>query len=358
MMATIDIDQLKLHERYISCDVHSSGSLLLWNYNKRCQYDNVWNEYTKTTRGLITKPDGTIVSRPFKKFFNLNASEESKFENLPNEIPNAYEKLDGSLGIQYPFDDNPCITTRGCFTSPMAQWATKWIQSKYKLSDFNPAWTYLHEIIYPENRIVIDYHGRSELALLAVIETETNIEQDYIAEANRLNLAFAREFSFNDINELIEKSKNMPADEEGFVLKFPNGLRVKIKSEEYLRLHRVLSSISNMSVWESLKKTGSIDGVLETIPDEFHPQLKEIETTLREEYRKTKEMAQAGFEECKNLPSRKEQAKLIFSKPCYKDIQGIIFTLIDNYSIRELLWKHIKPQTRIVVTKAEAESDS
>ena len=96
-------------------------------------------------------------------------------EHLPNEPFEVYEKLDGSLGILYWLGDEPYIATRGSFESPQAQIATELLRA-YDLSGLDRRRTYLFEIIYPENRIVVNYDDRRELVLLAIIDTATGRE--------------------------------------------------------------------------------------------------------------------------------------------------------------------------------------
>jgi len=157
----------------------------IWNYTPVCQFDNIWDEYTTVCRGLITNQHGEILYRPFPKFFNLGQREETMLANLPAEIPQFREKLDGSLGIIYELDGLVHVATRGSFVSEQAQWATKWIQLQMRIKpeSFLPRHTYLGEIIYPGNRIVVDYKGLSELVLLAVIDTETGLDMRLVEAA-------------------------------------------------------------------------------------------------------------------------------------------------------------------------------
>src|SRR5262249_36061422 len=125
---------------------------------------------TLSCRGLITDEAGTIVARPFQKFFHL-----AQMETLPDEPFEVYEKLDGSLGILYWLGEKPYMATRGQFDSRQAQVATRLLQ-RYDLPALDRRLTYLFEIIYPENRVVVNYGDRRELVLLAVIETATGYE--------------------------------------------------------------------------------------------------------------------------------------------------------------------------------------
>ena len=164
----------RVEDGLISAQKHDTLQLIIWNYTQTCQFSKAWDEYTMAARGLITDLEGNVVARPFKKFFNIDEREETKIENLPTETPDVYTKYDGSLGILYFDGDLPCIATRGSFNSDQAKWATEWIQTKFlKKSDFLEGYTYLFEIIYPENRIVVDYGKERNVCYLTSRETET-----------------------------------------------------------------------------------------------------------------------------------------------------------------------------------------
>ena len=68
-------------------------------------------------------------------------------------------------------------------------------------------------------------------------------------------------------------------DKEGYVIKFKNGFRMKIKGDEYVRLHKILTNISNRDIWEYLKDNKPFDELLEKVPDEFNDWVK---TTIRD----------------------------------------------------------------------------
>ena len=126
----VNLAEFRNREKYISERKHDTLDLIIWNYKNSCQFDNAWDEYTTMARGLITDLEGNIVARPFKKFFNINTFEGTKIEELPAEIPEITEKLDGSLGILYPDNENYAISTRGNFNSEQAEFATKLIKEK------------------------------------------------------------------------------------------------------------------------------------------------------------------------------------------------------------------------------------
>ncbi len=90
---------------------------IIYNYSRTCQYENKWDEITKSCRGLILDQDGNVVAKGFDKFFNI---EEHNLENIPNEPFEVFEKLDGSLGILFWYQGKWILATKGSFVSEQA----------------------------------------------------------------------------------------------------------------------------------------------------------------------------------------------------------------------------------------------
>lgn len=337
----IDLQELRNREKYISERKHDNLDLIIWNYKNSCQFDNAWDEFTMMCRGLITDLEGNIIARPFKKFFNINTLEGTKIEELPAEIPEITEKLDGSLGILYPVGESFAIATRGNFNSEQATFANEFIKGKDY--DFKKGYTYLFEIIYPENKIVVDYGNLKDIVLLAVINTETGEEIDYLEEGHRLGLSCAVKMGKN-LEELLLSMDSLPADNEGYVVKYKNGLRVKMKGKEYVRLHKLISGFSNTSIWELLMNEQSFDEFLDRVPDEFYDWVKKTKKELEDKFELLYNRTKEAFEGVKNLPTRKEQAIEIIKN--HKDISSAIFNLLDGKSdkAKKELWKILKPK--------------
>ena len=330
------IQEFRKREEYINCQVHPTENLLIWNYNSRCQYDKAWDEYTIMARGLITDDKGNIIARPFKKFFNLGEIEEQK---IPDGRFKVYEKFDGSLGILYWIKDIPYISTRGSFQSEQAIKGTEILHKlKEHWSWFNRDKTYLFEIIYPQNRIVIDYGKKEELVLLAIIDTKTGKNCYY----NDIPFAFAKEVEgVKDFRTLT----NVPKDNtEGFVIVWENGFRMKMKFEEYIRLHRLLTGFSTKSIWECLMNGNSINDMLKDVPDEFYHWARCKQAKLTNRYKFISKKAKKLYDEVKGMSTRKEQAMFILS---HKDkfLSGIVFSILDNHhNVNVGIWKMIKPK--------------
>ncbi len=355
----------RINDGLITVRRHPFLDLRIYNYTHKTQHNRLWDEYTRICRGLITDGECNILNNPFPKFYKLGETEETTIQNLPCEIPNITEKLDGMLGILYEEGDNPAIATRGTFDSPYAEWATNWLRLQgFQIDDFKKGYTYLFEIIYPENKIVVNYGDRAELSLIAVRNNFNDHELDHIKEAKELGLSYAREFEFefessaggdNKISgalKYLEKTKG--TDHEGFVCRYSNGLRLKIKSVDYKRLHKILTGISDKDIWMTLRDMGTIEHVLENVPDEFFDWVKKVESELIASKNDIMNRSGQIAEEAKKLGSRIAQAEYVANntKDGNESLRGVAFFLLDDRVEKAELaaWQRVRPAGEIFRT--------
>jgi RNA ligase len=340
----IAIAELERRRPFILGHRHPRRPLTIWNYTPECELAKAWDEYTSLARGLITDRDGRVHSRPFPKFFNLNSNEQSRLENLPAEPPRIYEKVDGTLGILYWDGDLPCIATRGSFESPLALWASRWLQAKVNREGLSlrAGFTYLFEIIHPMNRILVDYGSRRELVLLAVIELETGTEQDPIAEAQRLGFSHPQ-VSAKSLTEVIAQVDSLGPKEEGFVAVYNNGLRVKIKGRKYLSPARRRGVCSRYNVWKCLSGGGDFRDYLAAVPDEFYAWLGETRNSLEDEYLKIERSVSEAFGRVSQRPDRRTKAQMVQSD--FGPVAPAVFALLDGKDPVPYMWRLIRPST-------------
>ena len=140
--------------------------------------------------------------------------------------------------------------------------------------------TYLFEIVHPNNRIVVDYKGMEDLILIAVVDTETGYDED-IDKYSYLGFTMVGEFEHREIKDLIEDNIS---NKEGYILKFTNGFRVKIKFEEYVHNHKYITGISSYTIWEMLKNGESDEVILEVLPDEMYDWYNKVKAELTTQF--------------------------------------------------------------------------
>ncbi len=318
---------------------HPNHDLTIWNYSPKVQYERLWDEITIQCRGLVTNSEGKIIARPFKKFFNY---EEHKPEDIPNEDYVVYEKLDGSLGILFNYKNEWILATRGSFKSPQSI-KGKEILDRHDISAWRKDNTYLFEIIYPENRIVVDYGNEEKLVVIGGVHTETGEEIPDSSLFWTQDSGFEVVTTYKTWGEGYDLLKEeISKDKEGYVIRFKNGFRMKIKGEEYKRLHRILTNISNRDIWEYLKDGKPLDEILDKVPDEFYNWVKETKNTLETDYSKIEN----EYIWIYKILSRDEKinGRKIFAEYALKyKHPSILFSMYDNRDYKNIIWKILYP---------------
>jgi RNA ligase len=324
--------------------VHPSLPLTIWNYSEKVQFEVLWNEDLLMCRGLVTDDKGKIVARPFKKFFNL---EEGK--HTPTENFDVYEKLDGSLGILFNYNGEWVFATRGSFTSDQSVRGFEMLKN-YDYEKLHKDYTYLFEIIYNDNRIVVGY-SFEDVVLLGMIHTETGYEVD-IFPGNFSDLRFKHMISnsglrvvkkFDGINDYSLLKNTIGNNEEGYIVKFSNGDRIKIKGVEYLRLHKIMTNMSTTAVWECLKNGDDIYELLKDVPDEFYLKINEYVGELNDRLISVRSLYFSYF--LTIIDNLGVTDRKTFAEEAKKyEYPSLLFSLLDGKDISEKIWNIIRPE--------------
>ncbi len=145
------------------------SNLALFKYSQDCATERNWNKFTLIARGLILDIENKIVvATSFTKFFNYSEMEEKGCSFLePNFTTST--KYDGSGINLFNFNNKWRTATCGSFISEQAQWAEKWLYDNVDLNYLDKSNTYIFEVIYPENKIVVSYDF-SGLVLLSIYD--------------------------------------------------------------------------------------------------------------------------------------------------------------------------------------------
>lgn len=329
---------------------HSTNPLTILNYSDKAAFDRVWNDVTMNCRGLIIDDDYNVIARPWKKFFNLGEGFAEFDWDAPVEVT---DKMDGSLGILYPEDFGylgycGSIATRGSFESEQAQHATKVFARKYSIKVNNSVigeYTFLFEIVYPANRIVLNYNGLDDLVLLGAVNTEYGY---YLGPSEAAALLswpgpVTEVFAYKTLQEAF--SNNDRKNAEGYVVRSGNKM-VKLKQVDYIELHRIVTNLNARTVWERLGAGETVLSICDNIPDEFHDFVRETAEELYQkqevvmdevlaEYLKVTESLRGED----GLFTRKEFAAAVSKSPN----RGYLFSILDGKPIDELVWRTLRP---------------
>lgn len=292
--------QERVQKGYIN--VQTWRDLEIFTYSRDCTFDKAWDVFTLMARGLILCPSQKkVVCTPFVKFFNY----AEFFTELPNEGFTVTEKLDGSLGLLFFWDGEWWVVTKGSFQSEQAVWATDWFRKNVNTKAMCKTYSYLFEIIYPENRIVVRYDF-SGLVLLGIYNDggAEIIPEHLELFAVDMGVRCVPQKHYNSLDELLALAETMDISSEGFVVRFNNGFRIKIKGVDYCRVHRLVSYCTPLAVWEMLANMNDMTDILKDLPEEFHTDFTNILHILEDQFAKMYAQVAAFYEGTKDVSDR------------------------------------------------------
>lgn len=290
---------------------HETEHFVGFKYSPETVYARNWTELALNARGVaFDKHTGEVIARPFKKFFNYSEffDENGNTTGLTELVPESFRpnlsgkfkvmnKVDGSLGISYfdKYDNKWKIKTGGSFDSDQAIWATNWLEQEVNTAKLDKTKTYCFEIVYKEDIHICNYGDFEGLVLLGILDNSTGEElsqHEIISSALELGVCSADVIELHDFNEVIKYATTLPKTEEGVVVTFDNGYKCKIKSEEWLKLFKVASCLSNKFIWENVQLDEKndfyfTDEFLVSIPEEmkqFKTYAAELLDNLKQDY--------------------------------------------------------------------------
>ncbi|MEO8607280.1 MAG: RNA ligase [Chloroflexota bacterium] len=325
-------------EQYGDVRASYQDEFVLFNYLAKAQYANRWNWFELNSRGLILHvKTGEIVARPFPKFFNW--SEYGRTTDAP--IKFITEKIDGSLGILYRANGDYRIATRGAFAGEQALWATDYLRDHFALPGLANELTLLFEIVYPDNRIVVNYGDREDLILLGARNRFTGdmLPLESVRElAAQYGFNMPTSYDFSSVDDMIEAAGVLTAEHEGWVATFEDGSIFKFKGTLYQMANRLLIGVTFNHVLDAIAN-GQFDSLIEGVPDEFLTVVREhqqkIEATVAE-------VTSFVEQEMRSAPTESRRDFALWVQGRYKGVMhtSYFFAALDGKPLAPLIYKH------------------
>ncbi|MGW0367153.1 RNA ligase [Streptomyces sp. NPDC002990] len=367
---------------YVTRKSHPELPLSLYTYTRTAQYEQVWNQVTTRCRGLVADDStGVVVALPLPKFFNVgeHASGRPYAPALPDEPFEVYEKVDGSLAVVFHYAGRWRVASKGSFTSTQATWAQRRLDGR-DTAALRPGVTYLAEILYPQNRIVVDYGERRDLVLLAAFGPDgTEVPLAEAAPHWQGIGSVVTVWPAMPIDELIAltESNTMPGgrsatgtDAEGFVLRFASGVRAKAKLSEYVRLHKVLTGVTERDIWRShgiqrfaalparqlaqglgctvgdIEASGGkpLDALLEQVPDEFDTWVREVVARIEDEAARRESAIDEAFRGLAHLADDRAAFARAAKELNDRWIRAAMFLRLDGRTTELVTWRAVRPE--------------
>lgn len=248
------------------------------------KYDQLESDFslniTKECRGLILREkDFKVVCFPFTKFFNVDEKYADKINWSNIKV---YEKIDGSL-IKVWYNNGWHISTNGTINAfhteiiPSCNYDTygylaldAFKKQNLNFDKLNIDYTYMFELVSPYTRIVVPY-DKIDIYHLGTRSNITGKEIDV-----DIGIKKPKTYQFKTEEEIKQAASLLPYDEEGYVVVDNDYHRVKIKSLEYLNVHRLVGNlgVNKKRIFE-LVRANDYDEFLSYFP-EYKSQFDEI----------------------------------------------------------------------------------
>jgi hypothetical protein len=252
----------------------TDGNHIILDYD---QFTVNWNEpYGYVCRGLIVDANTfDVIAFGLPKFHNLG---EHHASNIDWASARVFEKIDGTMVNRWwsPHTQRFEYTTRFCLpaqldaikvNSGVMYWSDMIRQcmasvSPEMLASQSKKETWTFEACSFHNMVVVRHSGFFA-KLLAVRDIETMQEQS-VADRE----SAPKHYSFSNSEEVSAFANQYPAVEaEGFVVVDGNFSRIKIKSDQYVALHRLKDGLQGINNLVLLAKGNDYEEITSHFPE-------------------------------------------------------------------------------------------
>ena len=320
----------KLSSDPYNLKISRDGPYVMFKYNQLSS--DFSNPIVREARGIIFREDNwKCVRRAFDKFFNYG---EPNAAEIDWNTAKVQTKIDGSLVSAWFNDKKWHYSTNGTID------AYKALTGDIKLPTFGDVLEeafrnngiskeifeqsasklvcYTFELVSPQTRVVIPYE-KPDLYFIGYrtmrTECEMNPKESLVSEFFKT----PKEYDFHSAQDVVDSAKELPWDEEGYVVVDSNFNRVKIKSPAWLVAHyaRSNNSISKESLIQVI-----LDGEQEEFlvyADDYREELESVEQEMKDF---VKDLNDAARE------MKKKYAAEVLKYPI--SIQPYLFSKINN----------------------------
>jgi hypothetical protein len=244
------------------------------------------------------------------------------------------------IGFINPNTDKLTFTTKGSFDSEHGAYANALPltdEQLVALRAYAEYGTLMFELIAKPFQIVVDYKKKGYKEGLYLIGYRHNVSnklasfEDLARMAFFLDLPTFKTYSFNGLDQLIALARDLPVLEEGFVLRFPGDLLVKVKGSAYLAAHRFISHLSDRNILEAVAD-GTASNLALLAPEEYREDVLGKIDHFQKRVADLEKECYTYFAEAYPKDNRREFAFWVKANvPSH--LKGFIFKLLDGKQV-------------------------
>lgn len=261
---------------------------------------NVWDKdfwslfnglYCECRSIVIDLKEEVIVNCPFKKFFNLNEQPETMLDRVKEKIKEAKEveiseKIDGSMQTATYYNEEIILTGAQALNQDKS-WRLRdgydmlFANENYiKMIVENPNWSFIFEYISLKDAHVVKYTKEQEgLYLIGIRDKITGEQYSYHFVLNIAMIYHIEKHTVllnQTLDEVLNNLDKYKSNEHEGVVLFIDGFQVKIKYNDYVQIHRVLSKIASVNLIIESIVDGWYDDLKSKVPLVYRERLNEI----------------------------------------------------------------------------------
>ena len=288
------------------------GNLVLFKYS---QIDSdFFNPIVQECRGIILEKDTwKVVAYAFRKFGNFG---EAYADEIDWESAVVETKEDGSLIKVYFYDGEWRVGTNGTIFAENAELNSGPYKNFRQLFDaaaekcgldfsrLNRYYTYVLELCSSFNQVVCP---QSEMRLIHIGTRNNRTFQEVETD---IGIPHPQKYALSSLEDCIAMAKTFDFTKEGFVVKDKNYNRIKVKSEDYVRVHRLANNGSiTLERAIDLIRMNEIDEFVSYFPC-YIPYIKNIQYRITKFYNKIIYNVNIALIEKLNSKTRKDFADI------------------------------------------------
>lgn len=291
-----------------------------FNYNK---FWKIHDGFYKESRTLVIDIiNNDIIICGFKKFCNIGENDDDTLANLVQRIKDnngeyeVSEKKDGSLFcVSYPSGASaPVFCTSSCIDESISWRLADAVEMFYNNKGYldmlynNPGLTFIFEYISVKDPHIVVYSKDQEgLYFIGLRNNFTGFEYSYkvvLAMAHTYGVLTTNVFT-KSIEEVMADTKKYKHDElEGYVVKV-NQYRCKIKTEDYILMHKLAASKFSQNVTIQMFADGRFDDFYASVPPDMKDRVDWVVEIINEYISLTTSFIDKYANEC--LESNKDK---------------------------------------------------
>mgnify|MGYP007056197133 CR=1 FL=1 len=212
----------------------------------------------------------------------------------------------------------------------------------------------MFEIIYPENKLVVDYGDVDDIFFIGMVDNTSGLDISPSEAHKYLGNIFKFAKCYDGLTDWHNIREEFSGDNrEGFVVRFSNGFRMKMKYEDYFHKHFLKSYFTEKHVFDFYynNKINELHELMKEFDEENQMLVNKMLNKFNYNYLRIRYSANEDFKKigyAVGTKINKESAERITNECKYP---SLVFRLIRGYNIDNDIMNILKKEIKFLEDK-------